>query len=442
MLLQVVVLGIDLRGRRCALLLIIVRRRGGRRWCCFGLILLLELELLVLLDAIELVAHLLDVVRGYEYDAVDDVEHGEHGLQARLLNVHGHLERLLLLLLRHFAHQLAAAVAAALLDHVVRLVHLVHLLLQEHGLLGEVLEHHGALLGALVLLAQERPIDLIRLALVHQRRPEVAATRLQARHQMIGERGLHAARAKVLLVALERLLQVAQRVLVLGARLQDEAQIAVDETHLRMVFAHVEHEQVARTIEQAQRVGHLAVGERVESQVSVLGDGLRVVDAEQAFAHHDRLVLGGERLAVLAEYVVEARQEAQTHADLRVEGAIDVVEQIVGLGDELVAVLEEALLDLGLAVGEEAVGVAGLRRHVLHHREHVEDVVVVEGLLVLALHAVVAQHELHAVLGAERAEKRELAQAELGERRLVVVLSVFENATFHFLFNSCQYKLE
>jgi hypothetical protein len=122
----------------------------------------------------------------------------------------------------------------------------------------------------------------------------------------------------------------------------------------------------------------------------VLGDRLRVVDAKQTLAHHNRLMLAIQCLSHVAKNVVKAREKAQTHADLGMQCAIDVCEQMIGLGDELVAFFQVALLDLGLAVGEEVVGVGGLGGHVFDERVQTENVLFVEGLFVTRLEEVFA----------------------------------------------------
>jgi hypothetical protein len=47
--------------------------------------------------------------------------------------------------------------------------------------------------------------------------------------------------------------------------------------------------------------------------------------------------------------VVEAGEHAQTLGNLRVHGAVHVVQQVQRLADQLVPVLQETLLDLALS---------------------------------------------------------------------------------------------
>ena len=48
-------------------------------------------------------------------------------------------------------------------------------------------------------------------------------------------------------------------------------------------------------------------------------------------------------------HIISPGKHSQALCDLRVHGTVDVVQEVEGLVDELVAVLEETLLDLGLA---------------------------------------------------------------------------------------------
>jgi len=112
-------------------------------------------------------------------------------------------------------------------------------------------------------------------------------------------------------------------------------------------------------------------------------------------------VLGIQCLVVVAKDVVESAEESQAHADLWMEGTIDVGQQIVGFRDELVALFQVALCDLGLAVGEKVVGVGCLGGNVLDNWIHVENVFLVEGFLVFGLEVVLAQEDLNSILLAE-----------------------------------------
>ena len=65
-------------------------------------------------------------------------------------------------------------------------------------------------------------------------------------------------------------------------------------------------------------------------------------------------------LGVVAHDVVEARQEAVAGGDLGVHGAVDVVEEVERLADQLVALAQQALLDLRLPAREHVVRVRRL----------------------------------------------------------------------------------
>ena len=111
-------------------------------------------------------------------------------------------------------------------------------------------------------------------------------------------------------------------------------------------------------------------------------------------------------------------------------GTVDVVQQVEGLVDELVAVLEETLLDLGLAGGVEVVGVGGPWVDVLDDGEDVDHVLVVEdgatvGTVVgLGVEAVLLELELDPSLHADRAEQRHLLQS-VNLRQITHTASLF-----------------
>ena len=82
-----------------------------------------------------------------------------------------------------------------------------------------------------------------------------------------------------------------------------------------------------------------------------------MVDPVHPLRHLHGLLLAAHRLHVVA-HDVEPGKHAQALGDLGVHRAVGVVQQIQRLRDQLVAVLEEALLYLGLAGGVEVIGVS------------------------------------------------------------------------------------
>jgi hypothetical protein len=68
----------------------------------------------------------------------------------------------------------------------------------------------------------------------------------------------------------------------------------------------------------------LTVGKAVESQVSVLGDCVGVIDPVDALGHKDGLLLVSQSLSVVAHDVVQPGQHAEALSDFRVHSAIAV----------------------------------------------------------------------------------------------------------------------
>ena len=68
--------------------------------------------------------------------------------------------------------------------------------------------------------------------------------------------------------------------------------------------------------------------------------------------------------------------------------AIDIVEKVESFADELVTILEEALLDLALARRVEVVGVRSSGIDVFNDGIHVDDILLGEGLGLLVIEAV------------------------------------------------------
>ena len=72
-------------------------------------------------------------------------------------------------------------------------------------------------------------------------------------------------------------------------------------------------------------------------------------------------------------------------------GPINIIQQIQSLTDQLIAILKVSLLDFVLSSGVEVVGIRCTRIDVLHHREHIHNVVFLERWLVLAFEIVFSQ---------------------------------------------------
>ena len=94
----------------------------------------------------------------------------------------------------------------------------------------------------------------------------------------------------------------------------------------------------------------------------IFGDGVGVVYAHDSLAHQHRPLLEAEGLGVVAHDVVEPGQQAAARCDLGVHGAVDVVEEVEGLADQLIAVAQQPLLDLVLPAREECVRIRGLEK--------------------------------------------------------------------------------
>lgn len=143
-----------------------------------------------------------------------------------------------------------------------------------------------------------------------------------------------------------------------------------------------------------------------------------MIDSIHPLRHEHRLLLEGHRFRVVAHDVIQSGQHAQALRNLRMHGAVHVVQQIQRLADQLVALLQVAVLDLTLAGRVEVVGVAGARIDVLDDGKYVDDVLLEERQPVLRVEIVLAQQYLHAVLHAERAQQAHPMQAVLGARLL------------------------
>ena len=119
----------------------------------------------------------------HKEDSIDDVEHVKDAAHRRRLDLDGRQGR---------------GLGLARVD-------LVHLLLEDDGLLSQVLEALGRLLGLVVVIAQLSLVDGERLLLILQRRPEVAHAALGPGHQVIRDGNLQALDAVVFEVQLKGL---------------------------------------------------------------------------------------------------------------------------------------------------------------------------------------------------------------------------------------------
>jgi hypothetical protein len=95
--------------------------------------------------------------------------------------------------------------------------------------------------------------------------------------------------------------------------------------------------------------------------------------------------------------------------------SLHVVQEVQRFANELISVLEETLLNLGLAGGVEIVRVGGPWVDVFNHWENVDDILLVEKHNVLLVERVFAKLQL------ERESKRILT--ELRESRKIAVFS-------------------
>jgi len=65
-------------------------------------------------------------------------------------------------------------------------------------------------------------------------------------------------------------------------------------------------------------------------------------------------------LSVISHDVVEPGQEPETCGDLRMHGAVHVVEQVQGLQDQVITLLDQPLLDLRLTTREKVIRITCL----------------------------------------------------------------------------------
>lgn len=80
-----------------------------------------------------------------------------------------------------------------------------------------------------------------------------------------------------------------------------------------------------------------------------------MIDSIDPLTHQHRSLLNRQRFLRIAHDVAEPRQHPQTLRVLRVHRSVHVGQQIERLTDQVVPVLEVALLDLRLAGGVKVV---------------------------------------------------------------------------------------
>uniref|UniRef100_A0A6B0VBG7 Uncharacterized protein n=1 Tax=Ixodes ricinus TaxID=34613 RepID=A0A6B0VBG7_IXORI len=341
----------------------------------------------LLLAAFKLGLEVFNVLRAdlHKEDAVDYVEHLENIALRRRLNLDG--------------WQCGRGVL---------LVDVVDLLLQHHGLLRQVAQALRALPRLVVLLAELCLVDGVGLLLVVQGTAEVSQARLRPGHQVVAHRHLQAAAAIELYVELKGILEEPKGQVILPNGVKYETNVAIQDGHLWVQLPADEEHEVACPVQQLECRGHLRVGKAVQCQVGIFGDGVRMVDAIHPFTHEHCFLLVSHCLHVVPHDVVESGEQAQALGNLRVHGPVHVVHEVEGLADELVALPEQALLDLALARQVEAVGIRGPGMHVLGHGEHVHHVLLGEGRPRALLQGVVPMQQLQAALEAQRAQQHAL----------------------------------
>ena len=83
----------------------------------------------------------------------------------------------------------------------------------------------------------------------------------------------------------------------------------------------------------------------------------RMIDSKDSLADKHRPLLVGKCLLVIAHDVVESCKELVTRSNLWMDWSVYIVEQVESFTDQLVAITQESLLDLGLTTSEEVVGI-------------------------------------------------------------------------------------
>jgi len=124
--------------------------------------------------------------------------------------------------------------------------------------------------------------------------------------------------AVVLDVEGEGFLEEPEADVVLSDRVQDEADVGVDEGQLGVVLPADHEGDVASSVEELEGSGDLSVGEAVERQVGVLGDRVGVVDAVHSFTHQDGFLLARHSLHMVSHDVIQPCEHSEALCDFRV----------------------------------------------------------------------------------------------------------------------------
>ena len=175
------------------------------------------------------------------------------------------------------------------------LVDVVHLLLQHHRLLRQVLQALPRLICLVVLLTKWGLVDGERLLLVGQRRPEVPHAALGAGHQMVASSNLQDSGFVVGDCESKCLLEEPKADIILPNSVQDKPNVGVNQSKVGMVLSSHQRSQVPSSVEQLEGRGDLGVCEAVEGNVGVFCDRVWMVDAIHALGQEDGLLLAAHR---------------------------------------------------------------------------------------------------------------------------------------------------
>lgn len=135
-----------------------------------------------------------------------------------------------------------------------------------------------------------------------------------------------------------------------------------------------------------------------------------MIDTIYPFRHQNCLLLIRHRFRVLTHYIIQSGDHAQTLRNLRMHSTVDVVQQSQSFAYQFVTLLEVPLMDFSLPRRIEIVSVRGPRIDVLHHREDIENVLLVENHFALRIEIVVSKKDLNAGFDAERSEQGDFLQ--------------------------------
>ena len=161
-------------------------------------------------------------------------------------------------------------------------------------------ETFAALPRLFVILSQLRLVDGVSFLFASQRGPEIAAATLHARHKMTAQRRLQRSLPEILPVQRQRVLQESQRQIKLADGVKDQPDVGVEQRHFRMTLPVAQQRQITRAVKQFQRGCDVTVGEAIQRQIGVLGDRVRMIQAQNALGHQDGLLLVAEGFAVIA----------------------------------------------------------------------------------------------------------------------------------------------